>query len=332
MHSRWAEEITSRAAARWPEQRRKTAFGGKNLLLPVVESAPLLRVLRLLDRHGDMTRDSVRKYMQINHMVALLEPVLGDLIRAYPTVRVLDAACGNSYLTLVLAWCFEHLWHHPCQLLGADRNPGVVGTSTQRAADASLDGSLRFTASAIRSLDVAVAWEDAFGETVGEGDIHAVVALHACDTATDEALALGVGLGADFIGVAPCCQSELSRKWAALAGGETPGPLAPLWASPHLRREAAATLTDTMRTLLLRGCGYRVTAMEFVPSTHTPKNTLLRARRDDGEDRSRARADYQELKAALGGASIRAEALMPTTQAARRDPSGVPGAGPRDPG
>ena len=310
MQRQWVEEITSRATARWPEQRRRTELGDKRLLLPVVESAPLLRVLRLMDRHGDMTRDGIRKYMQINHMVALLEPVFGDLIGAYPTVRVLDAACGNSYLTLLLAWCFEHRWHHPCQILGVDSNPGVVGTSRDRAQRASLDDLLRFEASAIGSTDAAAMWSGTFGEPAGGGDIHAVMALHACDTATDEALALGVELGADFIGVAPCCQSELSRQWAAFADEDAPGPLAPLWASPHLRREAAATMTDTMRALLLRGCGYRVTAMEFVPSAHTPKNTLLRARRDEEEDRGRARKDYQDLKAALGGASIRLEGLL----------------------
>lgn len=309
MRQRWADEITSRAATRWTAKRRRTVLGDKNLLLPVVETAPLLRVLGLLDREGDMSRDAVRKYMQINHMVALMEPVFRDLRRAHGTVRVLDVACGSSFLTLLLAWCFERLWHHDFRILGVDRNPAVVEKSRSRAGDAGLEGSLRFHASTIRSLDIGVAWSTAFDEPLGDRDIHAVVALHACDTATDEALALGVELQAEFIGAAPCCHSELSRRWADLAERGTPNPLAPLWSSNHLRREAAATLTDTLRTLLLRGCGYQVTAMEFVSSVHTPKNTLLRARRE-GDDPARARGEYSDLKAVLGGPTIQLETLL----------------------
>ena len=309
MRERWAEEITARAAARWPAARRRTVLGDKNLLLPVMEAAPLLRVLGLLNGDGDMSRDSVRKYLQINHMVALLEPVLRDLMRAHETVRILDVACGSSFLTLLLAWCFEHRWHHGCRILGVDRNAAVVDRSRSRAADGRLDHSLRFQASSIHALDTGEVWSRAFAESLGTGDIHAVVALHACDTATDEALALGVSLEAEFIGAAPCCQAELARAWASLAEGGTTGPFAPLWSSPHLRREAAATLTDTLRTLLLRSCGYQVTAMEFVSSSHTPKNTLLRARRGEG-DPAAARGEYSELKAALGGPTIQLETLL----------------------
>ncbi len=320
MRSRWIEEITARAAARWPAERRRTVLGERNLLLPVVEAAPLLRVLGLLNGDGDMSRDAVRKYLQINHMVALLEPVFRDLMRAHETVRVLDVACGSSFLTLLLAWCFEHRWFHACQILGVDRNDAVVQRSRSRAADAGLDHSLAFHAATIGSLDTGDVWSGAFDEPRGTGDIHAVVALHACDTATDEALALGVDLEAEFIGAAPCCQAELAQAWASLADGAAEGPFAPLWSSPHLRREAAATLTDALRTLLLRSRGYQVTAMEFVSSAHTPKNTLIRARRDAAEDGVRARRDYRDLRDSIGGTSIRLEDLLgriPVTPASR---------------
>lgn len=309
MRERWAEEITARAAAQWPEQRQRTLLGGKNLMLPIVEAAPLLRVLGLLTRDGDMSRDGLRKYMQVNHMVSLLAPVVRDLMATHSVVRILDVACGKSYLNLLLAWCFRHRWHHPFRILGVDSDAGVVGKSRERAEKALLEESLRFEVASIRSLDTAAVWNAAFDEEVGVGDIHAVVALHACDTATDEALALGVRLRADFIGAVPCCQAELARGWATLAEEARPGAFAPIWASNHLRREAAATMTDALRTLLLRARGYDVTAMEFVSSEHTPKNTLLRAQRGEG-DRERADREYRELKHALGGVSIRLEELL----------------------
>jgi hypothetical protein len=150
-----------------------------------------------------------------------------------------------------------------------------------------------------------------------------LVALHACDTATDEALALGIGWGAELIAAAPCCQAELARAWAARAAAAGAAardaggahPFAPIWGAPHLRREAGATLTDALRALLLRGCGYETTPMEFVASAHTPKNTLLRAVRAGPPDAAAMRA-YVALRDALGGDDIRLAHLLPAGPAA----------------
>ena len=309
MRERWAEEIRARTAERWPDERVRRELGDKQRMLPLVEAAPLLRALGLLDGRGELSRDTRRKYLQIDHMAQLLEVTIKELMRDHPVVRILDVACGSSYLTAALGWCFTHRWHHPCRILGVDRNGDVVERSRERAALAGRGDCLRFSTASIGELDTATAWRDAFGEPLAPGDVHALFALHACDTATDEALALGVGLEAQVIGAAPCCQSELSRAWRALAEQGAPGAFAPIWASPHLRRDAAATMTDALRALLLGTAGYRVTVMAFVPAEHTPKNTLLRAARG-GVDPARARAEYAELKRGLGGASIQLEALL----------------------
>jgi hypothetical protein len=240
-------------------------------------------------------------------MVALLEPVMTDRVKAFPVVRVIDAGCGSSYLTYLLAWCFVHRWKHPAQLLGVDRNAQVIQKCRERLALTDLGDVLRFEAAPLAGLDVAEAWKRAFGGDGGRA--HALFALHACDTATDDALAIGVAQKSDFIAVAPCCQAELARKWSGLAGAHAPGAFAPLWSSPHLRRDAGSTMTDALRTLLLRGCGYEVTPMEFVPSQHTPKNTLLRAVRR-GNYRKEALAQYVALRAATGGAGIKLEELL----------------------
>ncbi len=127
-------------------------------------------------------------------------------------------------------------------------------------------------------------------------------ALHACDTATCDAIALGVSAKAELIAVAPCCHGELARGWATLAHEE--GASAPVWRAPHLRRETAAHVTDTMRTLLLGSAGYEVTALEFIGSEHTKKNTLLRAN-PRGASNPKARAEYESLVTATGGIRLR---------------------------
>jgi len=302
---RWAAELTARAKAHWTPERRRGLLGDLHLLLPPVEAAPLLRALGLIRADASMPPAAVRKYMQISHMALLLEPTLRELAAARPCVRVLDAGCGSSYLTLLLAWCFRHRWHRPARILGVDRDEQVVRRCRRSAAQAGLDDVLRFEVAALDGLHPAAVWTRAFGETPADGPlVDVLVALHACDTATDDALALGVGLGAELIAAAPCCQAELARAWAELARTGASGPFQPLWHSPHLRREAAATMTDALRALLLSGCGYEVTVVEFVASSHTPKNTLLRAVRTGTAD-PRARARYAALRDALGGADIR---------------------------
>lgn len=309
----WAEGIDARARAYWTAERTRGLLGDKQLLLPPAESGPLLRALDLLNGDASMPTVAVRKYLQINHMVALLEPLMLDLVRAHPVVRLLDVACGKSYLALLLAWCFQHRYHHPVQVLGIDRNRELIDKCRDRVPLVQLEPVLRFEATHIEDLDLERAWAAAFGPQSAPVQVHGLVALHACDTATDDALALGARLGAEVIAVAPCCHAELARHWSALDQARAPGAFAPIWASPHLRREAAATMTDALRTLLMRAAGYVVTPMEFVPSSHTPKNTLLRAVCHHSSSAD-ALQSYLTLRAALGDAPIRLEGLLPALQ------------------
>lgn len=299
---RWATEFAARARAYWTEARTAELARGKALLLPPAEAAVLLRALGLLHQDASMPPPQVRKYFQINHMVALLGPGLRELRARHPTIRLLDAGCGRSYLTLLIAWCAKHVWAHPVEVLGVDRNPAVIEEGRRRTQLAQLDEVVRFEAGALDALDARAAWIRAFGEC-DERAVHGVIALHACDTATCEALALGIALDAELIAVAPCCQAELARAWAALDERGEAGAFAPIWGAPHLRRETAADITDAMRMLLVRAAGYEVLAMEFVPAEHTRKNTLIRAiKRSSGD--AGARAAYEALCAATGGAGI----------------------------
>jgi hypothetical protein len=229
----------------------------------------------------------VRKFLQINHVVRLLRPTLDELHRKHDALRVLDAGCGRSYLTLLLAHC-ARARGDSLEVLGVDRDAAVIAECQRRTELADLADVVRFVATPLDAL-------------ADDSPTHAVFALHACDTATCDAIALGVARGAELIAVAPCCQAELARGWTELAGTE--GAFAPIWRAPHLRRETAAHVTDAMRVLLLRSAGYDVIAMEFITAEHTKKNTLLRAIRNGVPDPA-ARAEYDALVVATGGRGL----------------------------
>ncbi len=277
---RWVTEIEARARAHWTDERLALLLGDKRPPISPRDGAVLLRALGLLRDDTSLPPTQVGKYFQINHMVTVLAPALRELRAKHPAIRVLDAGCGRSYLTLLLAWCVPEL-----EVLGIDRNAAVIDEARRRTELAGLADRVRFEVGDVAAL---------------RPDVHAVVALHACDTATCDALALGVELGADMLAVAPCCQAELARGWAELAARGVDGPFAPVWRVPQLRRETAADVTDAMRVELLRAAGYEASALEFVPAEHTRKNTLIRALRR-GEPRP---GGYEALRDATGGVDI----------------------------
>ncbi len=307
MNEHWAQAWNARAAAYWTAERVRAQLGAQRLILHPVEAAPLLRAMGILKRDASMTPTTMRKFMQINHMVRLLRPFMLELVERWGRVRILDAGCGSSYLTLLLGWCFKHIWQQPAWILGIDRNADIIHKCQGRAELVGLGEVLRFAPLAINDFEPNGLIPASAQRP--DAQLDALISLHACDTATDDALALGIRTGSHFIAAVPCCQAELSRKLSA-PDRPTSGAFLPLWRTPHLRREAAATITDMMRTLLLRGHGYRVTPMEFVPSQHTPKNTMLRAvLASDGDPQ--ALKEYGELRRELGGTGIRLEELLP---------------------
>ena len=309
MRERWVEEFAARAADYWTPARTEEVTRGKNVAILPGEAPLLWRSIGLLHRDASMPPAQVRKYFQINHLLAALGPSLAELRERHRIVRVLDAGCGRSYLTFLIAWSFVHRFGHPVQILGVELRPALVEECRRRAELVGLEDVVRFEAGAIDATDVDAAYARAFGEE-GPVDVHVVASLHACDTATDDAIALGLRRRADLLAIAPCCHAELAAKWAGLAETGSESDFAPLFRSPHLRREAAATVTDAMRAALVRAAGYDVSALEFVPSEHTPKNTLIRAMRRADSDPS-AFAEYAALERATGGCGIALAERLP---------------------
>lgn len=294
-------DFAGRVASHWTKEREAKVTGGKNWLIKPSEAADLLRVLGLLNADASMPADGVRKFSQINHMLMLLKPIVEDLKERHTTVRIVDAACGTSFLTLLLGWFFKAKLNSSCRIVGIDSNAKMVATSRDRAAKLGLQDSVRFTSGSI----AGVVWADAYADLFPEDEVgrpHLLVSLHACDTASDQALAFGILNKVDAMAVAPCCHAELAKKWKDLEGADE-HPFAPIFKTANLRRETAAQITDTMRLLLSRSHGYEVTATEFVPSAHTPKNRMLLCQRR-GQYLLSAGVEYARLTESLAGQGI----------------------------
>ncbi len=241
-------------------------MGGKDRFLRPDRSADLLRAIGIMNADGTMSAHNARKYKQVNHFVELCRPAWETASRSRPLtdadpLRALDLACGNGYLTLVLAEALR-LSDVPTRLHGVDRRADVVERCRARAEGLGL-AQTSFEIADIASVDLA--------QSLG-GSPDLVVALHACDTATDQALALAITAGAAAILAAPCCQAEVARQVES-------APIAALARHGLLTREYGAVVTDGIRADVLTAAGYTVDVIEFISSEHTPKNTLLRARR-----------------------------------------------------
>jgi SAM-dependent methyltransferase len=257
------------------DARALKMMGGKEKALRPDQSAPLLRVIGIMNADGTISADNAKKYKQVNHFVELCRPVWERLVgqravsEAEP-LRVLDLGCGNGYLGFVLVEALR-LAEVPVRLHGVDRRADVIAQCRARAAAIGHAG-LSFEEASIAEAAEGGSLAGALG---GAPDL--VVALHACDTATDDALALAVRTGASSILAAPCCQHELAEQLRGAEGSSAPVPA--LLQHSILRQDYAAGLTDALRVELLEACGYHVDAIEFVGSQHTPKNLLLRAHR-----------------------------------------------------
>jgi hypothetical protein len=194
--------------------------------------------------------------------------------------------------------------------VGVELRADLVDRSTSRAESAGLRG-LRFTAGTIEAAES------------GLDGVDVVLALHACDTATDEALARAVRWQAPVILAAPCCHHDIQRQLAARSGRPPgpPGPPAyhPITRHPILRERFADVLTDALRAGILRDHGYRVDVVEFVDSRHTPRNAMIRARLTGHRAQDGRRADHEDLSAQWGVVPALTRMLDPTPQGSSHD-------------
>jgi SAM-dependent methyltransferase len=265
----------------------------KERLLPAED--PLFRALGLADGEGRIKPSRQAKVRQVEEFLRLLDAAItaaldnGHLRR--PTtddpLRVVDLGCGNAYLTFAAHRFLSDVRGLPVRLTGVDVKEQSREHNTAVAAELGIDArqNVSFVVGSISGAALDQAPE-------------VVLALHACDTATDEALARAVEWGSPLVLAAPCCHHDVA---AQLRKTPTPAPYAMLTRHGILRERLADTLTDALRASLLRQQGYRVDVVQFVESQHTPRNTMLRATRTGRPVAGGGvRKEYDELVASWG--------------------------------
>ena len=247
------------------------------------QSLDLLKELHLVGRDGALHADSLRKLKQVNHLVQLIEPALTDVLARYKEPVIVDAGAGNAYLGFVLYELFLKE-AEGAKIYSIETKPELVQRGQERA------GRLGFRR--MRFLHGGIA-EASLPER-----IHLLTALHACDTATDDALLLAVKHNADHIAAVPCCQAEVAAQLKEMPK-QAPAPWPQLWAHPIHRREIGAHLTNVVRALALQSLGYQVTVTELTGWEHSLKNELILARRVHKEHRG-ARRELDQLLETTG--------------------------------
>ena len=249
----------------------------KRYLLQEGTPVPFLVELGVMTPDGAVRKSRYDKFRQVNRFLELVDDVVPSL-RPTGTLRVVDFGCGKSYLTFAIHHLLTVLRGRDVEIVGLDLKEDVIAACAALAEQSGATG-LRFERGDIAGFDA-------------EEEVDLVVSLHACDTATDEALAQGVRWEADVILAAPCCQKEAYRQLESSL-------LAPLLRHGLAKERFAALVTDALRAQLLELAGYRTQLVEFVDLEHTAKNVLIRAVKGKpaGDEARRA---YEELRDSLG--------------------------------
>lgn len=269
---RW---LVTRGKPSIPKAERGLAAHDRSPTYPLPPTDP--EVARLFAATG-ATADKQR---QVQHYVELLRPL--PIWSGTEPLRIVDAGCGKAYMSLAL-YLYARRRGREVELVGVDSNPEVVERVRAIADELGYEGA-RFEAATI--LEYARARDE---------PVDLLVSLHACDTATDEAIAAGVGLGAEAIVLAPCCQHECLVQMNHALAERGPGVWRPVVEHGILRARLADLVTDSLRSAALEALGYRAEAIEFVAAEHTTKNLMIRAvRRPDQRRAERALREYREL-------------------------------------
>jgi len=254
------------------------------------QSVELLKELHILTREGRLNQDSRRKLKQVYHLFQFIEQLLRELPDEGAGATLADHGAGKSYLGFIIYDLFFRARSGRGHVYGIETRGELVERSRELAK--------RLGFERMSFLNLTVAESAQSGELPAQIDV--VTALHACDTATDDAIAFGLAKKARCMVLVPCCQAEVAaclRETKALALSRT--PLAELWRHPLHTREIGSQLTNVLRCLYLEANGYSVTVTELVGWEHSMKNELILARYT-GQRKASAAARLRELLAQFG--------------------------------
>lgn len=233
----------------------------KNYILKEGIVVPFLVDLGVMTQEGKIVHSRFDKFKQINRFLEFIEDILPQLPKGRE-ISILDFGCGKSYLTFAMYYYLHELKHYDIRIIGLDLKSAVIKKCNELAEKYGYE-KLAFL-------------EGNIADYTGAEQVDMVVTLHACDTATDFALAKAVGWNATVILSVPCCQHELNRQMKSGVTGRN-NELDPILKYGILKDRMAALLTDGLRAQYLEREGYEVQVLEFIDMEHTPKNILVRA-------------------------------------------------------
>ncbi len=242
------------------------------------QSVPLLKALHILTHNGGLNADSRRKLKQVQHLAQLIKPAIDASLKENPQTVLADLGAGKSYLGFVL----YDLYFGPAgrgKVIAVESRPELVKTAQKIAADSNF-ARMEFVSGKIAEADI--------------GKVDIVTALHACDTATDEAILFALKHEAKYVALVPCCQAELARELDGVKND-----LDQLWRHPHHRRELGSHLTNVLRGLYLEAHGYKVRVTELTGLEHSLKNEFIFAERHQRSN-PKAKAEFEKLAQEIG--------------------------------
>jgi hypothetical protein len=254
------------------------------------QSIELLKELHILTRDGKMNQDSRRKLKQVYHLFQFIEPLLQEVKAERGRVTLVDHGAGKSYLGFILYDLFFKALQDDSHIYGIETREELVKISQALAA------RLGFAGMSFLNLSVA----DSIASAQLPPTVDVVTALHACNTATDDAIRFALAKAARHIVLVPCCQAEVAsvlrkHKGKLLAGN----PLTEIWRHPLHTREFGSQVTNVLRCLQLEAHGYQVSVTELVGWEHSMKNELIIAQYKD-LPRRRPAERLEEVLASLG--------------------------------
>lgn len=265
------------------------------------QSIELLKALHILTRDGKMNQDSRRKLKQVYHLFQFIEPLLADVTSRRGRVTLADHGAGKSYLGFILYDLYFKKLADESHIYGIETREALVKTSEDLAARAGFKG--------MSFLNLSVA-ESIVSPKLPE-TIDVVTALHACDTATDDAIRFALTKRADHIVLVPCCQAEVAAALRSNKASTLADPMAELWRHPLHTREFGSQLTNVLRCLQLEAHGYQVSVTELVGWEHSMKNELIIAQRKPDRPRRKAAERLNEILDRVGLPLLRERFTVP---------------------
>jgi len=268
--------VTSEAVSLSHDHQKKKLFSVEN-------AEPFLKAVNIMTHDGRIKADMQRKFKQINEFLRLVDETDSFEALSGSAIHIVDFGCGNAYLTFAIYFYLYDILKLDAHVTGVDIKSDLIERHKQKAESLGWD-QLTFQVGEIANFEP---------ETIP----NVVLALHACDTATDDAIAKGIQWESKVIICAPCCQHELQAQLSKIP---VPQQMLPVYQDGILSERMGDILTDTFRATILRIMGYRTDVTQFVPIEHTAKNLMIRSVKTSRAGNERWVEEYRNLKSFWG--------------------------------